>query len=199
MKTVFNSNLQLAKMWAAQTQYAGKGPSMFFKDQTLYSYGEHYQLAKFIEAPNGQQVIFVNDNFYSMTTRKHLSISLSVIPEGFYCFKIPFEISFTVPGMMRYDYFKNDIQAIVRRLKDKVASTLKIQSKAKKNTYYFDFALSQIEQINLICDLFKLPLIEKEAILYYNEAKDRVNKINNKTQIDQNAMQINSLYEYFGG
>ena len=35
--------------------------------------------------------------------------------------------------------------------------------------------------------------------LYYNEAKERVNKINNKTQIDQNAMQINSLYEYFGG
>jgi len=199
MKTVFNSNLQLAKMWATQTQYTGKGPSMFFKDQTLYSYGEHYELAKFVEAPNGQQVIFVNDNFYSMTTRKHLIIVHNVIPEGFYFFCIPFEISFTVPGMMRYDYFKNDIPSIVRRLKDEVASILKTQSKAKKNTHHFDYALSQIDQINLICDLFKLPLIEKEAILYYNEAKERVNKINNKPQIDQNAMQINSLYEYFGG
>ena len=199
MKTVFNSNFQLAKMWATQTQYTGKGPSMVFKDETLYSYGEHFELAKFVEAPNGQQVIFVNDNYYSITTRKHLIIALNVIPDGFYCFKIPFEISFTVPGMMRYDYFKNDIQAIVRRLKDKVASTFKSQSKARKSTFHLDDALRQIDQINLICHLFKLPLIEKEAILYYNEAKEMVNKINNKPQIDQNAMQINSLYEYFGG
>jgi len=200
MKTVFKSNLQLAKMWATQTQYTGKGPSMFFKDQTLYSYGEHFELAKFVEAPNGQQVIFVNDNYYSMTTRKHLNISLSVIPDGFYCFVIPFERSFYSPGMHRYDYFKSDnLQSVVNRMKDKVASTLKSQSKARKSTFLFDDALRQIDQINLICSVFKLPLIEKEAILYYNEAKERVNKINNKPQIDANAMQINSLYEYFGG
>jgi hypothetical protein len=200
MKTVFNSNLQLAKMWATQTQYTGKGPSMFFKDQTLYSYGEHFELAKFVEAPNGQQVIFVNDNYYSMTTRKHLNIALSVIPKGFYCFVIPFERYFYGPGMHRNDYFKTDnLPFIINRMKDKVASILKKQSNAKKNTDYFNYAFGQIDQINLICHLFKLPLIEKEAILYYNEAKERVNKINNKTQIDQNAMQINSLYEYFGG
>jgi len=181
MKTVFNSNLQLAKMWATQTQYTGKGPSMFFKDQTLYSYGEHFELAKFVEAPNGQQVIFVNDNYYSMTTRKHLAIALSVIPEGFYCFVIPFERYFYSPGMHRNDYFKTDnLPFTIKRMKDKVISTLKSQSKARKST-------------------FQLPLIEKEAILYYNEAKERVNKINNKPQIDSNAMQINSLYEYFGG
>jgi len=200
MKTVFNSNLQLAKMWATQTQYTGKGPSMFFKDQTLYSYGEHFELAKFVDAPNGQQVIFVNDNFYSMTTRKHLRIALNVIPQGFYCFQIPFERSYYTYGMQRNDFFDiKYLQNVVNRMKDFAASMFKKQSKASKNTFNFKFAIEYIKEINNICDLFKLDQIEIEAVLYYKEAKAKYEKIKNKPEIDANAKQINSLYEYFVG
>lgn len=196
MKQSFQSNLQLAKTWAAQSQSFAKGPSMLFHFQTLYSYGEHFELAKFVKAPKGETVVFVNDNFYSMTTRKHLNIALRVIPKDVFCFTIPFSISSVYS---RSDYFKvSDLQQVISRMKNKVASILKTQSKAIKNTTHFDHALRQIDQINLICNLFDLPLIDRESILYYKEAKYKVNKINGK-QIDKGAEMVNSLYDYFGG
>lgn len=196
MKTVFNSNLQLAKTWAAQNQSFAKGPSMLFHFQTLYSYGEHFELAKFVKAPKGETVIFVNNNFYSMTTRKHLNIALRAIPENVFCFDVPFLINHIYN---RSDYFKiSDLYKIISLMKNKVASTLKRQSKAKSKTFHFDDALRQIEKINMICKMFDLSLIDRETILYYNEAKERVNKINGK-QIDKGAEMVNSLYEYFGG
>ena len=199
MKKSFSSNLELAKVWAKQEQYEAKGPSMFFKNQTLFSYGEHYELATFTEAPNGQQVIFVNDNFYSSTTRKHLGIALRVIPEGVYSFTVPFERCFYAYCQQRNDFFKlSNLQSIINRLKDRVATTLKTQSKARKNTWHFHNALKQINQINQICDLFKLEKIEKESILYYSEANAKFNQIN-KAEIDKGALMIDSLYEYFGG
>jgi hypothetical protein len=196
MKTVFSSNLQLAKTWAAQNQSFAKGPSMLFHFQTLYSYGEHFELAKFVKAPKGETVVFINDNFYSMTTRKHLGIALSVIPENVFYFKIPFSISSIYS---RSDYFKiSDLPNIIKVMKNKVVTTLKRQSLAKSKTFHFDDALRQIDQINMICKMFDLPLIDRETILYYNEAKERVNKINGR-QIDKGAEMVNSLYEYFGG
>lgn len=197
MKTVFSSNLKLAKTWALQNQSFAKGPSMLFDFQTLYSYGEHYELAKFVKAPKGETVVFVNDNFYSMTTRKHLNIALSVIPKDVFCFTLPFSIGHS--GWQRTDYFKiSDMQQIISIMKNKVASTLKRQSKAKSKTLHFDDALRQIDKINMICKMFDLPLIDRESILYYNQAKERVNKINGQ-QIDKGAEMVNSLYEYFRG
>ncbi len=196
MKKVFQSNLQLAKVWANQNQDFGKGPSMFFKYQTLYSYGEHFELAKFVQNPQRQPVIFINDNFYSMTTTKHRNIALRVIPENTIYFTVPFLIT---TYYNRSDYFRiSDLNEIIKLMKNKVASTLKRQSKAKSKTFHFDDALRQIEKINIICKMFDLPLIDRESILYYNEAKERVNKINGQ-QIDKGAEMVNSLYEYFGG
>jgi len=196
MKTVFNSNLQLAKTWAAQNQSFAKGPSMLFHFQTLYSYGEHFELAKFVKAPKGENVIFINDNFYSMTTRKHLGIALRVIPDNVYHFTIPFTISSIYS---RSDYFKiSDLPQIIKVMKNKVETTLKRQSLAKSKTLHFDNALRQIDKINIICKMFDLPLIDREAILYYKEAKERVNTINSK-KMDKSAKMVNSLYDYFGG
>lgn len=197
MKQVFQSNVQLAKLWAAQTQFYGKGPSMFFRDQTIYSYGEHYELAKFVETPKGEKVIFINDNFYSVTTRKHRNIALSVIPENCYFFCVPFIMGHY--GWQRTDHFKiSDLKDIISLMKNKVASILKKQSKAKSKIYHFTYALNYIDKINMICNLFDLPLIDRESILYYKEAKAKVNQINGK-QIDKGAEMVNSLYEYFGG
>lgn len=196
MKTVFNSNVQLAKTWAEQNQSFAKGPSMLFHFQTLYSYGEHFELAKFVKAPKGENVVFINDNFYSMTTRKHFGIALRVIPDSVLHFTIPFTISGVYS---RSDYFKiSDLPQIIKVMKNKVATTLKRQSLAKSKTFHFDDALRQIDKINIICKMFDLPLIDRKDILYYKEAKQRLNTINSK-KMDKGAEMVNSLYEYFGG
>jgi hypothetical protein len=42
---------------------------VFFDGDSIYSYGRHYELARFIDAEN----ILINDSGYSVTTTKHIS------------------------------------------------------------------------------------------------------------------------------
>ena len=46
---------------------------MFFAGPTIYSYGSHFPMASFHDAPNGEQLILLTTRGYSVTTAKHLS------------------------------------------------------------------------------------------------------------------------------
>ena len=74
MKTIYSSNTELTETFNKQSQSFGKANSLFFEDNTLYSYGRHYPLALFIE-PN---TILINDTGYSVTTGKHIRIAKDV-------------------------------------------------------------------------------------------------------------------------
>ena len=72
MKTVF-SNSQLAHVWFSQAQTHGKNAngSMFFKDNTIYSYGHHYPMAAVYNKNTEQEYVLINSSGYSKTTAKH--------------------------------------------------------------------------------------------------------------------------------
>lgn len=74
MKTVFG-NKELTHAWAHQTQEHGRNSngSLFFRDKVLFSYGEHFPLARLYN--NGWVV--VNSRSYSLTTGKHRSLAYS--------------------------------------------------------------------------------------------------------------------------
>lgn len=90
MKTVFSSNSELAHVWANQLQNEGSANNMFFNGPVIYSYGTHYEIARFVEAPNGQRVCFVNLNGYSNSTAKHTSHVWNAIPDGILAYRVPF-------------------------------------------------------------------------------------------------------------
>lgn len=69
MKTIYQSNPELIKVFNKQSQHYGKANSLFFEGNTLYSYGYHYPLALFIEP----DTILLNDTGYSNTTARHIS------------------------------------------------------------------------------------------------------------------------------
>jgi len=68
MKTVYANNNELCHAWAHQLTSYGRnsGNSLFFRDTVLFSYGEHFPLAKLF----GSWVIN-NPRQYSVTTSKH--------------------------------------------------------------------------------------------------------------------------------
>ena len=74
MKTVF-SNSELVHVFANQLQTEGKtsNKSMFFSNNTIYSYGYHFAIAKHIENENGKFVLFTTRS-YSNTTAKHIQL-----------------------------------------------------------------------------------------------------------------------------
>lgn len=73
-KTVFPTD-DVAHIFAHQRQeYARNSCSnLFFEKDTIYSYGRHFPIARFVEK-NGEKVLLFTTRTYSNTTAKHINI-----------------------------------------------------------------------------------------------------------------------------
>ena len=76
MKTVFSNYRDVMHLFAQRTQNHAKSSNVFFYGNTIYSYGYHYELAKFHEI-NGETIILINNRGYSNTTAKHIGHIIS--------------------------------------------------------------------------------------------------------------------------
>lgn len=73
MKTKFN-NRELAHVWAGQKQQQGSGSNMILDGASIYSYGRHFEIARWV---NG--VVLFNSARYSNSTAKHQNHVLRAI------------------------------------------------------------------------------------------------------------------------
>lgn len=73
------SNRQVAHLWAAQSRERCKGSNFYFYGPTIYSYGEHFPIAAFVTAPNGERVVLFTTDSYGMATSKHLNYARSAL------------------------------------------------------------------------------------------------------------------------
>ena len=73
MKTVFSNSEMVAHVWAQQSQSEGRNSarSIYFKEGTIYSYGDHFPLATFVKDKDSQDIVIFNNDTYSVTTSKH--------------------------------------------------------------------------------------------------------------------------------
>lgn len=86
MKTRFN-NPELTHVWANQQQSHGQGSSMFFENESIYSYGHHFKIAQIVEFNDKKAVLF-NNKSYSNTTNKHQSLVKRSIPSQYPIFNV---------------------------------------------------------------------------------------------------------------
>ena len=82
MKKVLNSD-NVAHTWAHQQQNEARTPnnSFYFYNETIYSYGSHFPIAKHITNSQGQKGILFTTRSYSNTTSKHLHKTWAAIPD----------------------------------------------------------------------------------------------------------------------
>ncbi len=71
LKRVFRNASEVAHVWAQRSQDEGRSSNCFFEGDTIYSYGRHFPIARFIERNNEVAVLFTTRT-YSVTTAKHL-------------------------------------------------------------------------------------------------------------------------------
>jgi hypothetical protein len=155
MKTVFSSNLELSKVWANQTQQIGRASNMFFDGEIIYSYGHHYQIAHFIDAPNGQKVCFINSNGFSNSTAKHTNHVWRSIPKDILTFYVPF----IVDGGYWYkeQYIKIEhLPTIINKMMVNIDKLIAKQLTAKTNFHYWGQAYNQYAKVLHICELFNI-------------------------------------------
>jgi hypothetical protein len=155
MKKVFSSHSELAHVWANQLQYEGRASSMFFYGPVIYSYGYHYEIARYIETPNGQKVCFINSNGYSNSTAKHTRHVTHAIPDGIPVFHVPFVRS----GWSRDQSISvENLGGIVDVLLVECSNYIFDQLKARTNSYPFNQAAGRYHDIEQICELFGIPV-----------------------------------------
>ena len=90
MRTVFDSSM-VAHVWAQQTQEYGKNGTgnIYFRRDTIYSYGEHFPIARIVPRPHGQRVVYFTTRTYSVTTSGHMSTVRSALRDGETVFHLP--------------------------------------------------------------------------------------------------------------
>ncbi len=64
---------EIFHVWANRQKSAGRSGSVFFDQDTIYSYGHHYPIATFRTLQDGSVVALVNSASNSPTTNKHVS------------------------------------------------------------------------------------------------------------------------------
>ena len=75
MRKVLRNNEEVAHYWANKVQSEGSAYSMFFEDDTIYSYGNHFAIAKHYD-----NLILFTTRSYSVSTSKHISYTRHAIP-----------------------------------------------------------------------------------------------------------------------
>lgn len=72
MKKVFRSADEVIHAYAQQPynkEAEGRSGNIYFDGYSLYSYGRHYELARYLDA----DTVLINDTGYSVTTAKHIA------------------------------------------------------------------------------------------------------------------------------
>jgi hypothetical protein len=70
MRTTFD-NAMLAHVWAQQNQAEGRGSNFFFDGPSIYSYGRHFEIARFVTRKGKRAVLFTT-RAYSISTSRHI-------------------------------------------------------------------------------------------------------------------------------
>lgn len=75
MKNVFQ-NSEIAHIWANQSQNSGRNSdnNLYFQNGKIYSYGNHFVIAKHVVNIEGLNGVLFTERSYSNTTAKHISI-----------------------------------------------------------------------------------------------------------------------------
>jgi hypothetical protein len=192
MKTVFSSNSELAHVWANQLQSEGRTGNMFFEGPVIYSYGTHYEIARFVTAPNGQRVCFVNSNYYSSSTAKHTNHAWNAIPDGILVFKVPFiKSTGSYWGMQKHYFDINELSKVIESMLIHCRNLVYDQLKAVSNFFYFLDANEKFDEIKEICTLFGLDIPAKPE--NWDKAKEKADYLRSTQGEREKAKDLKKL------
>lgn len=157
------SNIELAHLWASQNVQEGRSSNrnLFFEGATIYSYGKHFPLARFIDAKHidlfhghcvaKKDVVLINNCSYSSTTIEHRACVYRAI-RGLdletYRVCDPLNYQASLDGLIKEVH--EWLELGVRRIDRNTVSD--------QNAYY----AGHIERLKKFAKLFKLKLPKKE-------------------------------------
>lgn len=173
MRTKFN-NPELSHIWANQTQSHGKGSSMFFENESIYSYGYHFTIAKHQQNKEGKKCVFFNDRKYSNTTNKHQNLVWRAIPENVPVFDV---LSFINDLDAATTAHKDNLTNYINKAEDAKSKAIKA---TKNKMYYLQSVKNNLDNFEEYCQFFTITdLAQFNPILGHGlSVAERFDKLN---------------------
>lgn len=99
MRKVLRNHDEVCHVWAQQTQAEGKAGNIFFEGPRIYSYGRHFEMARFVDS----ETVFITARGDSVSTARHLSLVRSAVRH---------KTVFTVPD---FNYHLDNVRYLIEK------------------------------------------------------------------------------------
>lgn len=161
MKRVFSNHAEVCHVWAQQGQSEGKASRIFFEGPSIYSYGRHFEMARFIDA----NTVFITSRRYSVSTAKHLSLVRGAVSH-----KTVFEVpSFT--------YHAENVRYYIERAREYFDKAKRART---STTWLLGVAKHTVTILREYLEQFPTPIPESHAELW--TALDRGTYLDSEVQ-----------------
>jgi Fe-S cluster biosynthesis and repair protein YggX len=190
MKTVFKDHSTIAHMWANGLQKEARyaGGNFYFYDNTIYSYGSHFPIAKHVTDANGNLIVLFTELRYSDTTAKHINIVHSACShlDLIYC------QSPTSSHSDNFNHWRAEAKMIAQKLTNArkpeihLNGLAEIQRRADRYARAFNLEIpSKLQELLLIVSKEQWrEYVEKQTVLAVEKAKKEAIELNKKIKKD---------------
>ena len=145
MRKVLENHNEVAHFWANKRQSQGKAGNMFFMNDTIYSYGYHFPIAKHYK----NNLVLLTSKDYSVSTSKHKSITRQSIPDNL---KV-----ITVPEVDISQYSLKDHETNLKWFISTIKCDLGKANRARKyKGYHLNDANNQLRQLKKYLKIFRV-------------------------------------------
>ncbi len=131
----------VAHLWAHQSQDNARTPNgaLYFNGDTIFSYGSHFPIAKWITNFQGERIVLVNSDSYSSTTSGHQYTVAHSIPSYVKKVYLSSKNFFRISESQGIRYFLtsdyDSISSLFTSSCNNIINTMEKQSKARSRDY----------------------------------------------------------------
>jgi hypothetical protein len=154
-RQVFSSG-EIPHKWFHRTQDSARnaGRSLYFENETIYSYGSHFPIARHVEGRKKRQAILFTTRSHSVTTSGHCSAIRSAIPSSVLVFRVP--NVFTDDRYASNDHERN-LADYVERIQSAIVASARGRSSWTKQGNHTD-AVNLTAEVKAYAAFFSLKL-----------------------------------------
>ena len=188
---------EIPHLWFHQTQSEARNPgrNLYFENDTIYSYGSHFPIARHVKNLKGESAVLFTVASYSVNTTRHISAVRQAIPDSTLVLGIP-SMNTSTPN--HTDNFKY----LIDQANERIAKASRARS-TWTITHNLGQANSLVESARAYGKFFrvrvpKLPIVpqadsEKLAAIGKREREESARK--SKEQREQNEVRKARLYQ----
>jgi len=147
MRTVLRNNDEVCRVWAQQKQSQGKSGNIFFDGPRIYSYGRHFEMARFIDA----DTVFITSRHYSVSTAKHLCLVRGAVRH---------KTVYTVP---QFDDHPDNVRYFIVQSKTSYDKSKRAHTRV---SWHINAAKAQVEQARRYMAQFKVEVPAEQRDLW---------------------------------